>query len=422
MESSPFNGKFGLIIPDKRKTPSASQAARIEFKKKLSKNPLFAGSQAFGNNDDDDEEELQCSTQATSGTSNHASKVNRELRAVHSARSAAIEQEHAKALEEDPSVFDYDGVYDTLKAAEDLKKKQRASGSNDSSTTDRKPRYMASLIKAAESRKLDLERAEERKVQREREAEGELYADKEQFVTAAFKARLEEMKRLEEEERRKEALESDVTKKKDLTGFYRDMLDRTTADRVTDINELKKIVGSISDGSGSKGNGKVTDGDDDSQLVKRAISTGQVQLNDSDEIVDKRQLLSAGLNVSRTKANELADEDLRQRDADIVERQRRQKQREEEEDARRRRRELEERKREQERRAQELIETQAREATENAKRRREDETKALAKKMAKKATESDISDAKARYLARMKAKAIDSGIGSNKKNADSGSD
>ncbi|KAJ3038454.1 hypothetical protein HK097_003163, partial [Rhizophlyctis rosea] len=63
---------------------------------------------------------------------------------------------------------------------------------------------MEGLMRAAAQRKLDLERADERKAQREREEEGEQFGDKERFVTSAFKQKQEELRRLEEEEKRRE--------------------------------------------------------------------------------------------------------------------------------------------------------------------------------------------------------------------------
>ena len=69
------------------------------------------------------------------------------------------------------------------------------------------PRYIENLMKSAEARKRAEERRVERKVQKEREEEGEMYADKESFVTSAYRAKMEEMKQAEEEEKRKEQLE-----------------------------------------------------------------------------------------------------------------------------------------------------------------------------------------------------------------------
>jgi len=60
---------------------------------------------------------------------------------------------------------------------------------------------------AADKRKKENERRINRQVQKEREAEGDEFADKEVFVTASYKKKLEEMKAAEEEEKRLERLE-----------------------------------------------------------------------------------------------------------------------------------------------------------------------------------------------------------------------
>ena len=69
------------------------------------------------------------------------------------------------------------------------------------------PRYIQSLLKNAERRKLENERRNERVIQKERAAEGDQYRDKETFVTSAYRKKLEEFNKLEEEEQRQEMLE-----------------------------------------------------------------------------------------------------------------------------------------------------------------------------------------------------------------------
>lgn len=48
------------------------------------------------------------------------------------------------------------------------------------------PKYIANLLKSAAVRKREQERRIERGVQKERENEGDQFADKESFVTAAY--------------------------------------------------------------------------------------------------------------------------------------------------------------------------------------------------------------------------------------------
>ncbi|KAL6428013.1 hypothetical protein ACFW04_008421 [Cataglyphis niger] len=137
-----------------------------------------------------------------------------------------------RALNEDPTIYQYDEVYDNMersKSQSDVKKEK-----------EKKPRYIQKLLKTAERRKKEQEHRVERMVQKEREAEGEMYADKESFVTSAYRAKLEEFKEMEEEEARISRLEAigDVTKQQDMSGFYRHLYEQTT-DYKSEINEDK---------------------------------------------------------------------------------------------------------------------------------------------------------------------------------------
>lgn len=70
----------------------------------------------------------------------------------------------------------------------------------------------------------------ERKVQKERDAENGEFDDKEKFVTNAYKQKKLEMAEQEKEEKRKDMIEDvmDVTKQKDMSGFYKHFLNRQT--------------------------------------------------------------------------------------------------------------------------------------------------------------------------------------------------
>jgi len=94
--------------------------------------------------------------------------------------SSALEsRRHQEAAEElDPSVYDYDGVYDSLKPS-----KKEVSAED----AERRPKYMKSLLASAAVRKRDALIAEEKKIARERELEGDEFADKDKFVTEAYK-------------------------------------------------------------------------------------------------------------------------------------------------------------------------------------------------------------------------------------------
>ncbi|XP_072748370.1 uncharacterized protein [Anoplolepis gracilipes] len=137
-----------------------------------------------------------------------------------------------KALNEDPTIYQYDEVYDNMERSK--------SQSEVSKQKEKKPRYIQKLLQTAERRKKEQEHRMERIIQKEREAEGEMYADKESFVTSAYKAKLEEFKKMEEEEARMSRLEAigDVTKQQDMSGFYRHLYEQTV-DNKNEINEDK---------------------------------------------------------------------------------------------------------------------------------------------------------------------------------------
>lgn len=107
----------------------------------------------------------------------------------------------SEALAIDSTAFQYDEVYDNLKAAE-----RKVEDAKKLETTERKSKYMDSFLESARRRKMDSLHAEEKMMQIEREKEGGEFDDKEKFVTAAYKAQMEEVRRAEEEERIKEGM------------------------------------------------------------------------------------------------------------------------------------------------------------------------------------------------------------------------
>jgi coiled-coil domain-containing protein 55 len=155
--------------------------------------------------DDDDEEDDQ--PVASSSKPKSKKPTPRDLleggASSHVNRNTAISRSEKKlqseALALDSTAFQYDEVYDTLKAAE-----RKVEEAKKMESDKREPKYMQSFLEAARRRKLDALHAEEKMMQIEREKEGGEFDDKEKFVTSAYKAQMEEVRRAEEEERVKE--------------------------------------------------------------------------------------------------------------------------------------------------------------------------------------------------------------------------
>ncbi|RFU80849.1 coiled-coil domain-containing 55 [Trichoderma arundinaceum] len=198
------------------------------------------------------------------------------------------------ATELDASVYEYDSIYDSMKPKKSKSKEDE----------ERKPKYMQNLMRAADVRKRDQLIAEEKKIAREREAEGDEFADKEKFVTEAYKKQQEENKRLEEEERRREEEEAKKNEGTGMSTFYRKLLDREQerhAETVRAAEEMAKRGPVEADGE----NGEEAEDDKEKEYARAAQELNDkgasISVNEDGQVVDKRQLLKGGLNVGAKK-------------------------------------------------------------------------------------------------------------------------
>lgn len=160
---------------------------------------------AFGDEESDDDE---------------FEKVERQI-ARHAARKQddkKVAELHAAALAEDASVFDYDSHFEKIQQERTEPKRQ--------DKIERRSRYIGSLLEQAVVRKKEQDVLFERKLMKERQAEDYLFGEKERFITSAYKKKLledakwnEQRKKQEEEEER-----NAVEKKGHMGDFYRNIL------------------------------------------------------------------------------------------------------------------------------------------------------------------------------------------------------
>ncbi|KAI7787944.1 coiled-coil domain-containing protein 55 [Diaporthe eres] len=299
--------------------------------------------------------------------------------------SALTSKKYAEAAEAlDPSVYDYDAAHDVIEAA----KKQREAEAK-KENAQRKSRYMSDVTKAAEQRERDRSIAELKKIQREREAEGDEFADKEKFVTEAYKRKQEEDRIAEAEEKKREEEEKKKNKFGGMTGFHKELLEREDQRRA----EMEKIVAQAATTGGlPKSEEKEPEKDRTETDAAREINAkgGSVVVNEDGEVVDKRQLLKGGLNLGAKKKTEApkdqgrSSSDSRSRDQSrgnfgsggkqaMRERQTR------------------------------MLEEQLEQSLKRAREEEEEERKKVEQETKSRKTESDISSAKERYLARKRA-------------------
>lgn len=271
-------------------------------------------------------------------------------------------------------------------------------------------------------------------MQRERELEGDEFQDKETFVTQAYKDQMEQVRKAEEEEKRREGpsytshydlptdpvpliTEMQKNQGRRSTGmahFYRKLLEETEQQHEATVaaTQEKRVIGP----QGPTPNLTITKPSDftpmsDLELARVAREEGkEVEVNDDGQIVDKRDLLSAGLNLSLPNTRHLG----RQRQPQIVSKDELDKPVEAHTavGTAASRREINERRRREIMQQMEVEKTRA----ENETQRQEDEK--LRRTIAKRNNESDVRSARERYLARKRQKI--EGIGT-KEDGDSNS-
>ncbi|KAI4212123.1 MAG: hypothetical protein LQ351_005153 [Letrouitia transgressa] len=193
----------------------------------------------------------------------------------------------------DPSIYEYDSIYDSLHAKPKFSSSSSALGAGNGTNEPRKARYMNDLLAAAEIRKRDQLRAKEKMLAKEREAEGDEFADKEKFVTAAYKRQQEEMRKAEAEEaiREKEAEERQRREGGGMKQFYKGMLEKDEKRHEEAVRRAEEAK--------EKGLLDGKDTDETAEKEKREAELAKEKgaiVNEEGQVVDKRQLLSAGLN------------------------------------------------------------------------------------------------------------------------------
>lgn len=325
-----FGGNAGGSKPKAAAAPAAAPMSNMELLMAKAKSKPAAVpakkpvSAMFGGDDDDDDGPSRAGPNLLGGPSRKGAQVQPPRPPANLlSRSERRAQEEAKKI--DAAVFDYDGVYEDMKAAE--RKLEDARKAEDA---DKKPRFIESAIAAAQTRKLDRLRAEEKMLARERDAEGDEFADKETFVTEAYKKQMEEVRKAEEEEAAREgeyratAIDADAAdalkrsnKGPGLTSLYKSMLDEQAAkhEAAVSATQSKPAIGtSLAIRPPTKDDTFDDEEEFDPLLAREAKSSAsagykvgssginsatgkEMEINDEGEVVDKRSLLKAGLNI-----------------------------------------------------------------------------------------------------------------------------
>eukprot|EP01038_Epipyxis_sp_PR26KG_P010691 gene10691-14357_t len=194
--------KYGLV--------KKSGGATVKEKPVPLKRPVLAS--AFRDELESDDDNLESDRQ----------RVNLQLQK----RSKTAMDSMTNALSgADVSIYDYDGAYDTFKAAEIT---SHPLSSN--MTTAPKAKYVNNLMNTAKIREKERERIYEKKLLKERKEEDGEFGDKEKFLTSAYKKKLMEAEKWEYEEKLTAEIEQQRDVKKiGMQGFYSNLLTKNVS-------------------------------------------------------------------------------------------------------------------------------------------------------------------------------------------------
>ncbi|CAN0518501.1 unnamed protein product [Ectocarpus sp. 8 AP-2014] len=159
--------KFGLIgTASSLKKGSSSAAGTAGKGRPIGSKPAPrrrppGSTSVFDANSDDEEE-------GSKGDFSGVTAVNKRLAAISAKQEKQAKKEYEDALQADPSVFDYDRVYDGMKESRESKV---AAATVAREKEKRQPKYIGNLLKQAKMRAVESDRIFDRKLQKEREAQ-----------------------------------------------------------------------------------------------------------------------------------------------------------------------------------------------------------------------------------------------------------
>ncbi|CAM9885366.1 unnamed protein product [Ectocarpus sp. 12 AP-2014] len=219
--------KFGLIgTASSLKKGSSSAGGAAAKGRPIGSKPAPRrrppGSTSVFDADSDDEEEK------SKGDLSGVTAVNKRLAAISAKQEKQAKKEYEDALQADPSVFDYDRVYDGMKESRESKV---AAATVAREKEKRQPKYIGNLLKQAKMRAVESDRIFDRKLQKEREAQDKLEGEATmKFVTSAYKKKLMEQKKWELQQQLEDEREqrNDVTKT-GMGGFYSNLITKNIA-------------------------------------------------------------------------------------------------------------------------------------------------------------------------------------------------
>eukprot|EP01083_Nonionella_stella_P024338 67237_1 len=144
--------------------------------------------------------------------------INRE------AKNKKNKRELAKLMKSNPSVFQYDELYDTFEA-----KKKESFRQKELEKTLRPVRYMDRVQQVAQERKVRHDAAHERLLLKERKETDHLFVNKQKYITRAYKTQLKEIEQQRLQDKIQSHKEKTVRDDPQMFGFFNDYLQNKTS-------------------------------------------------------------------------------------------------------------------------------------------------------------------------------------------------
>lgn len=218
--------KFGLIIPDSKKKSSTTSSTLGKNQPSKAVASIFANDDEEGDEEEKELAELRKARQASQPVPAASISTSNEF----------VEKLHAEALQTDPNIFDYDASLEAESHKKDhrrnVHRNLRILGQEVKTESDSEggPKYMQNIIAKAEERKIESELIKLRNMKRKSGAVDSSTSE-EVFVTSAYSQRLKELEEKEMELKARQSREEDgdVTKRKDMSGFYFNLMKRNVS-------------------------------------------------------------------------------------------------------------------------------------------------------------------------------------------------
>jgi coiled-coil domain-containing protein 55 len=225
--------RYGLLGSAKSIKASSVAGAKPAFKPARKAPARGTAVSAFAQNDSDSDDAAESAEDPMGRAA-----VNRRLREAQAARASQLDKAQVAAVLADPSVYDYDNVYEEVHA--DRKEAARAAEAKQAAEKARRaPRYISNLLDQAKMREVEQDRVYDRKLAKEREEGDKEHGEAEmKFVTGAYKRKLIEQEKWQLaqalEEQKEKAAEEHMKKQGSalgggMAGFYSNLLTKNIA-------------------------------------------------------------------------------------------------------------------------------------------------------------------------------------------------